>query len=467
MPINSFENYPMTWKPQLNNRKPPIYKTLAMLLEEDIEKGNLNPGDKLPPQRELADFLDLNLSTITRAFKLCEEKGLICAKVGKGTFISSDVNVSNTLLYQTESKGIIELGTVHPPYEQNTYIINFIKNVLKQPEMEKFLQYMSPSGTHMQKKSIAKWLERNNIYTKEENVLLSTGGQNAICATLLGLFKAGDRIATDSLSFSGIKSIAKMIGIQLVPIPQENNEMSIESLENYCKNENIKGIYIIPDYHNPTTHSMSNLSRKKIAEIAKKYNIIIIEDAINSIFKPDLQDPVFSLASNNTIYILSTSKFICAGLRVAFVVAPKRYIGSLENALYNMNLMVSPFNAEIVHRLLHSPIINKIIEERKDEIIKRNEATNKILSDYNLIGDKNCSFRWLILPDEWDGKSFEIYAKNLGVQVYCAERFSVGNSIVPKAVRICVTAPKDVEELEKGLNTIKSLLKNQRDFPII
>ncbi|WP_131082604.1 GntR family transcriptional regulator, partial [Clostridioides difficile] len=172
MPINSFENYPMTWKPKLDNRKPPIYKTLAMLLEEDIKRGNLNPGDKLPPQRELADFLDLNLSTITRAFKLCEEKGLICAKVGKGTFISSDVNVSNTLLYQTESKDIIELGTVHPPYEQNTYIIDFIKNVLKQPEMDRFLQYMSPSGTYMQKKSIAKWIERNNVYTSEENILL-------------------------------------------------------------------------------------------------------------------------------------------------------------------------------------------------------------------------------------------------------------------------------------------------------
>lgn len=51
-------------------------------------------------------------------------------------------------------------------------------------------------------------------------------------------------------------------------------------------------------------------------------------------------------------------------------------------------------------------------------------------------------------------------AKNLGVQVYCAERFSVGNSTVPKAIRICVTAPKDIEELEKGLNIIKSLLKS-------
>ncbi|GMK87747.1 hypothetical protein JSCD8_26600 [Clostridioides difficile] len=57
-----------------------------------------------------------------------------------------------------------------------------------------------------------------------------------------------------------------------------------------------------------------------------------------------------------------------------------------------------------------------------------------------------------------EGKSFEISAKNLGVQVYCAERFSVGNSTVPKAIRICITAPKDVEELEKGLNIIISLI---------
>ena len=75
MPVNSFDNYPMSWKPDIKNLKPPIYKSLAELLEDDIKKGVLKPGDKLPPQRELADFLDLNLSTITRAFKLCEQKG--------------------------------------------------------------------------------------------------------------------------------------------------------------------------------------------------------------------------------------------------------------------------------------------------------------------------------------------------------------------------------------------------------
>jgi len=86
MPINSFENYPMSWKPSINKIEKPIYKALARQLEQDIVNGVLLPGTKLPPQRELADFLDLNLSTISKALKVCELKGLLSASVGSGTW---------------------------------------------------------------------------------------------------------------------------------------------------------------------------------------------------------------------------------------------------------------------------------------------------------------------------------------------------------------------------------------------
>ena len=56
MPVNSFENYPMSWKPDLSNTKPPIYLALVRQLEDDIKAGALKPGTKLPPQRELADY---------------------------------------------------------------------------------------------------------------------------------------------------------------------------------------------------------------------------------------------------------------------------------------------------------------------------------------------------------------------------------------------------------------------------
>ncbi|HGM1387789.1 GntR family transcriptional regulator [Clostridioides difficile] len=104
---------------------------------------------------------------------------------------------------------------------------------------------------------------------------------------------------------------------------------------------------------------------------------------------------MFSLASDNTIYIFCTSKFLCAGLRIAFVVAPKRYIENLEDALYNMNLMVSPFTAEIVHRLLYSPILDKIIKEKKDTIIEGNKVSDKVLSDYNLMNWRESHLKYL------------------------------------------------------------------------
>ena len=88
MPVNSFENYPMSWKPTLQHSKKPLSLTLAERLEQDIHNGTLRPGTKLPPQRELADFLDINVSTVTRAFKICSNKGLLSSAVGSGTFVS-------------------------------------------------------------------------------------------------------------------------------------------------------------------------------------------------------------------------------------------------------------------------------------------------------------------------------------------------------------------------------------------
>ena len=89
VPVNSFETYPMSWRPSrrdLEQQNIPLYKALAAQLIEAIEKGSVLPGTKLPPQRELADFLDINVSTVSKACKVCELKGLLSATVGSGTF---------------------------------------------------------------------------------------------------------------------------------------------------------------------------------------------------------------------------------------------------------------------------------------------------------------------------------------------------------------------------------------------
>ncbi len=464
MPVNSFDNYPMTWKPNITNKTGPLYKVLSALLEEDIKNGVLKPGDKLPPQRELADFLDVNLSTISRTFKLCEQKGLISGEIGKGTYISSDVNVNSTLLNPKNATNLIEMGATYPPYAQNKYVIKFIENMLRKPNSDKFLEYSSPCGTLAQRSSGVKWLKKLGLNISEKEILLASGGQNALCAILSSLFQSGDRIGTDPLIYSGVKTLAKMLGIQLVPIIQEMNEMSPIALKNYCRNNELKGIYLIPDHQNPTTHTMSLKTRKEIAEVAKEFNLIIIEDGINSMLSENNISQIAALAPQQTIYISSISKALCAGLRVSFIATPHIYKKTLESALYNINMMISPLNAEIIHQLINSPIGDKIVRERKNMIIERSNLTDAILNDLDILGDKYCNFRWLMLPKGWNGKIFETCVKNAGVQVYCAERFAIGNASVPAAVRISITAPKNLAELKRGLNIIKSILQHNDAF---
>ena len=177
--------------------------------------------------------------------------------------------------------------------------------------------------------------------------------------------------------------------------------------------------------------------------------------------------PIAALAPEQTIYISSISKVLCAGLRVSFIASPYIYQKTLESALYNINMMVSPFNAEIIHQLINSPIGDKIVRERREMVIERSNLTDAILNGFDILGDKYCNFRWLMLPEGWNGKIFETCAKNAGVQVYCAERFAIGNASVPAAIRISITAPRDLTELERGLNIIKSILQHDDTFTML
>ncbi len=110
-----------------------------------------------------------------------------------------------------------------------------------------------------------------------------------------------------------LKTVASLLSVQIVPIKSENDEMSPESLEYACKNENIKGLYLIPDYHNPTTSFMSVENRRMVADIAKKYNLFVIEDASYHLLNKHPLPALASFAPQQVIHIASLSKSLAPG----------------------------------------------------------------------------------------------------------------------------------------------------------
>ena len=467
MSINSFDNYYMSWKPVLKDSDNPIYLELVNQLESDIKSNILLPGTKLPPQRELADYLGINLGTVTRALKTCTKRGLITAVTGKGTYVASDVIYQdNMLTLNPPEDKIIEMGATLPSTSPNHHILDILSTTSTEPNANQLLQYNFNAFHNFQHLMAEKWLFKNGLTTSTAHILFASGGQNAIVSTLVGLFSSGDKIGCDEFTYPGFKSAAKMLGIILVPIKQFDED----SINYACKHDNIKGLYIIPDYHNPTALSMPCTIREDIGKSAIKHNLIIIEDAINHLLGDNILPPVGCFCPEQTIYISSLSKTISPGLRLAFVSCPTKYKNELSFALYNLNISVSALLAQTAANLIQSEKADIILEERREFIRKRNIKINSYFKDYHLQGDLTCPFRWLIFPPGISSHTFEQLAKAAKVQVYAADRFFVGSHQTIEAIRISVISEKSDQRFEKGLNILLNLLfenstsSNQESF---
>lgn len=460
MPVNSFENYPMSWKPTLGKTGDvPLYVELAQALELDIREGRLYPNDKLPPQRELADYLDINLSTVARAFKLCAAKGLICGEVGRGTYVSADALSNLPMLDQSGLEHCIDLGASHPVRLQGGYVEQTLEYLVKKTGVSGLLEYAEPSGRLSHRRSGRAWLSQFGLDIPEENILISSGLQNSLAILMSSLFRYGDKVATNALTYPGFKNIASLLGIQLIPVPYQRRRMNLDYLIQLCRNEHIRGLYIIPDHHNPTAAYMDEEERARLAEIIRTYDLRCIEDATYSFLSEQIHIPISALVPDHSVYVSTVSNSLSAGLRLAFLGVPSGWMERVARGNSAINVMASPLAAGVTSQLIDSGLAQQIVREKRTELQRRNRLAEQYLSKYFLQGDGTAQFRWLELPGKWTGKAFEAAAKNNGVQVFCCERFAVGNSAVVPAARLAISTPKSAEQLEAGLSILADLLK--------
>ena len=200
MPVNPFDNYPMSWTPVREKITYPYYISLAEQLEHAIRTEILPENTMLPPQRELADFLDLSLSTITKAYKLCEVRGLVYGKVGRGTFVAS--GISGKIIIPDKSTSMIQMGDALPFYEHNNKVLQVTEQIVRDKNSSKLFEYANPFGSLKQQEYARKWLLRFGIEAKKENIGITSGSQNALVIALMALFKPGDKIVTDAFTYA-------------------------------------------------------------------------------------------------------------------------------------------------------------------------------------------------------------------------------------------------------------------------
>ena len=458
MPFNSFLNYPMSWKPERSRLKRPIYLSLAEQLEKDIAAGFLPPDTKLPPQRELADFLDINFTTVTRAYRICELKGLIYAVTGSGTFVAPNAAKSVTISSDDLAGSSIDLGFTGSFEQCNAMITDAAFSVMKKRQFAELLNYEYPTGMPHHKAAAVNWLGSMGVKTDTEHLAIASGTLNAITLTLLALFEPGNRIAVDTYTFVNFIELAKMHHLQLVPITGDDEGMLPDELESQHRLKSINGVFLSPSCCNPTTVMMSERRKAALAEVIGRCGMILIEDDIHAFLSAgiikDYAGPVSRFLPEQSVYISGTSKPLCSGLRVAYLVFGDRFRDQIHSALFNVNVKTSSLDAEIITELMLSGKAGEIMNRKRALAGEMNELFYEFFPARRGIGHPLSFYRWLPIRDTRRGSEVEKELLDAGIRVYHSDRFLSGPRKDECFLRISLATVQEKERLREGLSIL-------------
>ena len=159
------------------------------------------------------------------------------------------------------------------------------------------MDYSNPCGFPHHLEAGRRWLAWKGLRREPDCVVVTSGVQNALVVTLCALFRAGDRIAVDAYTFANFIELAKMMGIELVPVAGDADGMRDAALDALCRAVDVRGVYLMPSCANPTTVHMPLERRRRVAAVAERHGLVIVEDDFGGTV--ERLEEIFCLLINN------------------------------------------------------------------------------------------------------------------------------------------------------------------------
>ncbi len=341
-----------------------MYKYLHVLndLESMIQNGEIKEGKKLPSIRALVTQYECNKATIIRALHELEKRHIIYSVPQSGYYV---VKKSGSYV---ESNEIIDFASSAPdpdvfPYLDFQHCINKAIDTYKN---DLFI-YGTPKGLPSLISVVQKQLANYQVFTKEDNIFITSGVQQALAILTSIPFPNGHgTILIEQPSYHLYIEYVETNKIPVIGIKRTHEGIDLNELEKIFRTEKIKFFYTIPRFHHPLGTSYSKKEREKIIKLAKKYNVFIVEDDYLADLETDSKvDPFYSQDNcNHVIYLKSYSKIIFPGLRVGVAVIPP----SIANDFHKYKKILDIDSPMISQAALEIYIKSGMFERHKSKI---------------------------------------------------------------------------------------------------
>ena len=376
---------------QWSSRPGPLYRRLAEALRAGIERGEIEAGTRLPPERVLARQLAVSRTTVVQAYDVLRGDEWLESRQGSGTWVRRAPAASGaaawaapgpTVLMKRDSivagltarPGTIDLtcACLPPLAGLMEEAVEGSGAALREATRE---HGYSVLGLPALRRAIARHLERRGLPTSESQVLVTSGAQQAIALVGALFLRRNDTALVESPTFLGALDALGAIGAALTPLPVGADGVRLDVVREALRQRPARLLYLTPTFHNPTGGNLPEGARREIARLASDAHVPLLED--ESLVDIGLAEPpppsIAALAPKApVISIGSLSKLCWGGLRIGWVRAPEPVLlrlASLKVASDLGSAMLSQLVA--VHLLDRADEVRRL---RRAQILRQRDA---------------------------------------------------------------------------------------------
>ena len=406
----------LPWKTIIQIQKDcdvPVYLQIANSMIQEIKRGRIGPGIKLPGTRQMSELLAVHRKTVVNAYEELDAQGWIEMRPSQGTFTSTELpeiiprklgtNVQplNSFPKETGFPVLVD-NSIRKPVLPNRNIIGFhdgpdvrlipvaelgraYKSILSRKTNLRYLSYVEIAGVQKFRAVLSDYMNSSRgLRTTFENIMITRGSQMALYLLSLVLISKGDNVIVGNTNYYYADHTFLYAGVNLLRVNVDEFGIDVDEVEKVCKRKKIKALYITSHHHYPTTVTLIASRRIKLLSLAEKYGFIIIEDDYDYDFHYQ-SSPILPLVSADTkgmvIYIGTLSKTIGPGIRTGYVIAPENLILELCRVRQLIDTQGDPVMELALVEMFTEGHIKRHMKKAQQEYHRRRDSLCSYLSD--------------------------------------------------------------------------------------
>ena len=480
----------------------PLYIQLRDQIRALVHGGDLRPGERIPASRELATQLGVHRTTVANAYAELESEGLISGHVGRGTFIRADsaprqisavphpTSAGGTLrweslfadergeevltrLMQAAPRGSVSFVMARPATE--FFPIEDLRkcsNAVWRREGAEILQFGPSDGYPPLKQALVAMLHSEGYEAADQNLMITDGCQQALDLVCKAFLRPGDTVLVENPAYPGALAVftgarARILG---VPVNTESGPgktpgVDVSAIEAVLMQNRVKMMVLTPDFHNPTGTTLPIAERRRLLEIAARFQVPVIEDHIYARLRAR-GERIPSLMqldrSNLVVQIDSFSKIAFPGMRVGWIVAPSNVIERLRLVKQSSNLHTGHLAQSILAEYLRRGLLGRHLERTRKAYSGRLAALEHALSHHMPSGTKwtrpeGGMCVWVELPPGFDSNELSIHTRERGV-VFSPGRYFYCQNPQPNTLRLGFTGVAE-RDITRAIATLADVLR--------